>query len=157
MKSTSITYQMFSISMAILMFFTSAGFTVDMHYCQGKLKTISFFGKAKSCHEIGEGMKNCPHHKKMMEEKAMKGDMAKEASEKDCCSNKTLHFQSDQDQQYQVNNAVVVSAQLQHFVIAFVESFFKSAVSETGNPTYAHYKPPLIPKDIYVLLETYRL
>ena len=67
MKSTSITYRIIALTMAFLMFFTSVGFTVDMHYCQGKLKTFNFFGKAKSCHEVGEGMKDCPFHAQMNE------------------------------------------------------------------------------------------
>ena len=154
MKSNSITYRIFSITMALLMLFSSAGFVLDMHYCQGQLKTTSFFGKAKSCHEVGEGMKNCPHHKKMMAEQKSESNSL---SEKGCCSSKTIYLQSDQDQQLQHNNVIETSIQLQHFVIAFTEVFLKSHDSETDNPTYAHYKPPLIPRDIYVLLETFRL
>jgi len=99
-------------------------------------------------------MKNCPHHKKMMEEKTSNGISA---DKKGCCSNKSLHFQADQDQQYQPNNAVVVNIQLQHFVIAFVENFLHSTFSKLDKPTFAHYKYPLISKDIYVLLESFLL
>ena len=154
MKATSIPYRTLAFTMAFLMFFTSVGFTVDMHYCQGELKTYSFLGKAKSCHEIGQGMKDCPHHKKMMEARELEENTA---SKKGCCSNKTIHFQSDHDQQNQANNALVVSPQFQYFIIAFVEIFLNAAVIETENPSYAHYEPPLIPRDIYVLLETYLL
>ena len=38
--------------MAFLMFFTSIGFSMDIHYCQGHLKSISLLGKAKNCHDI---------------------------------------------------------------------------------------------------------
>ena len=146
------TYRLVALIMAFLMFFSSAGFAMDMHFCQGKLKSISFFGKARTCHDMAEGtMKNCPRHKKMMAEK-------KSCSEdNNCCSNKTIHFQSDQDQQYQVGNGVVISPQLQYFVIAFVEAFINSSIVETDKPSFAHYKPPLKPRDIYVLLETYLL
>ncbi len=154
MKSTSFTYRIIALTMAFLMFFTSVGFTVDMHYCQGKLKTFNFFGKAKSCHDMGEGMKDCPFHAKMKTANKSDGNTI---SKKGCCSNKTLHFQSDQDQQNQVDNAVVISPQLQYFVIAFVEVFINSSVVETDKPSFALYKPPLIPRDIYVLLETYLL
>ena len=154
MRLTSITYRIIALTMACLMFFTSVGITVDMHYCQGKLKTFNFFGKAKSCHDIGEGMKDCPFHAKMKTANKSDGNTI---SKKGCCSNKTFHIQSDQDQQCQVDNAVIVSAELEYFVIAFVEIFLKSAVPETENPAYAAYKPPLIPRDIYVLLETYLL
>ena len=152
MKSASITYRTIAFSMAFLMFFTSVGITVDMHYCNGKLKTFSFFGKAKSCHDIGEGMIDCPFHCKM--KLANKSD-SNNFSKKDCCSNKTLYLQSDQDQQNQVDNAVVVSQQLQQFAIVFVAIVLNTSVLETEKPSYALYRPPLIPMDIYVLLETY--
>ena len=154
MKSTSITYRIIALTIAFLLFVTSVGFTVDMHYCQGKLKTFSFFGKAKSCHDIGEGMKNCPFHAQMKQANKSKSNTI---SKKGCCSNKTLHFQSDQDQPNQLNNALVINPQLQSFVIAFVEIFINSSVIETDKPSFVLYKPPLIPRDIYVLLETYLL
>jgi len=154
MKVNSITYRIIALTMVLLMFFTSVGFTVDMHYCQGKLKTFNFFGEAKSCHDIGQGMKDCPFHKKM--EAASKSNEST-ISKKDCCSNKTIHFQADQDQQNQIDNALVVSPQLQYFVIAFIEVFINSSVIETDKPSFALYKPPLIAKDTYVLLETYLL
>ena len=73
MNSFSSTYRLIALMMAFLMFFTSAGFTMDMHYCGGELKSVSFFGKAKTCHDMaGENetpKKDCPHHKKMMAEK----------------------------------------------------------------------------------------
>ena len=78
------TYRFVALMMAFLMFFSSVGFAMDMHYCGGKIKSISFFGKAKNCHEmVGESdtpIKNCPHHKKMMaDEKSCFED-------KNCCS-----------------------------------------------------------------------
>lgn len=148
------TYRIIALTMAFLMFFTSVGFTVDMHYCQGELKTFNFFGKAKSCHEMGQGMKDCPFHAQMKQANKSEDSTI---NKKGCCSNKTLNFQYDQDQQYQVDNAVVISPQLEYFVIAFVEVFINSSVVETNKPSFALYKPPLIPRDIYVLLETYLL
>ena len=136
------------------MLFASMGFLVDMHYCQGQLKSISFLGKAKSCHDLGEGMKDCPHHKKMLEAKDSAGDSL---SEKGCCSSETIYYHLDKDQKHQVENTVLANASLQNFVIAFVEVFLSSSVTQTENPIYAHYKPPLIPRDIYVLLETFLL
>ena len=146
------TYRLIAILMAFLMFFSSASYAVDMHYCQGKLKSISFFGKAKTCHDMAESaMKNCPHHKKMKaEEKGCSED-------KNCCSNKTVHFQSDQDQQVQ-NLDFVVSNQLQQFVIAFVAVFMANDFNiEHEAIAFAYYKPPLIQKDIPVLNQSFLL
>lgn len=154
MKSHSATYRVFSLTMAFLLFFTSVGFSVDMHYCNGELKSSNLFGKAKSCHEIGQGMKNCPHHKKMLE--AKKANDTK-LSKKGCCSNQTVHFQFDQDQQQEVHSSVVFNKQLQYFVIALVDTFLNTGTQISEKSVYAQYKPPLVPRDIYVLLETFRL
>ncbi len=146
--------KVFCLLMALLMFFTSVGIILDLHYCQGELKTFNVFGKARTCHEVGQGMKNCPHHKQMMASGPSNGTTI---SKKGCCSGKTLHLQSSQDKLSQTGNTVVISTQLQHFVVAFLSSFFKSTITEKNSPQYVHYKPPLIPKDICVLLETYLL
>jgi len=149
------TYRLVALMMAFLMFFSSAGFAMDMHYCGGELKSVSFFGKAKNCHEMaGEDeapMKNCPHHKKMMADK--KGC----SEDKNCCSNKTVHFQSDQDHQLKTAD-FVVSKQLKQFVIAYVSVFLGEDFDLKREViAFAYYKPPLIPRDIPVLHQTFLL
>jgi hypothetical protein len=99
-------------------------------------------------------MKDCPFHGQMGAANESEGSTI---SKKSCCSNKTLHFQADQDQQNQIENAVVVSPQLQYFVIAFVEILINFSVVEIESRSFTLYKSPLIPRDIYVLLETYLL
>lgn len=138
--------------LAFLMFFSSAGFAMDMHFCQGKLKSVSFFGKAKTCHDMADNtMKNCPHHKKMMAEK--KGC----SEDKNCCSNKTVHFQSDQDHQLQTAD-FVVTKQLKQFVIAYVSVFLGEDFDLKREViAFARYKPPLIPRDIPVLHQAFLL
>lgn len=146
------TYRLIALMMAFLMFFTSAGFAMDMHFCQGKLKSVSFFGKAKNCHEMTDSpMMNCPYHKKMMAEK--KGC----SEDKNCCSNKTVHFQSDQDQQVQ-NFDFVVCKQLQQFVIAYIAVCIANDfnIGHEAIP-FVHYKPPLIQRDIPTLNQSFLL
>lgn len=146
------TYRFIALIMACLMFVTSAGFAIDMHFCQGKLKSVSFFGKAKSCHDmVDKSMENCPHHQKMM--------TGKEAclEDKDCCSNKTVYFQSDQDQELQKSD-FVISTSLQQFVLAYVAVFLSSdyTIAHEAIP-FAHYKPPLIQKDIPIFHQSFLL
>jgi len=146
------TYRLIALMLAFLMFFSSAGFAMDMHFCQGKLKSVSFFGKAKTCHDMADNtMKNCPHHKKMMAEK--KGC----SEDKNCCSNKTVHFQSDQDHQLQTAD-FVVTKQLKQFVIAYVSVFLGEDFDLKREViAFARYKPPLIPRDIPVLHQAFLL
>ena len=147
------TYRIIACALAFLMFFTSTGFSVDMHYCQGNLKSFKFFGKAKSCHEIAEKVAHCSHHRKAMKPERSEGCSK---DKKGCCHNKTLHFQSDQDQQIPTP-VFVVSQQLQQFLIAGVAVFFSKDHPGKNTPASAHYKPPLIPKDVLVLVQSFLL
>ena len=152
MYSINKTYRIISLTLAFLMFTTSVGFAVDMHYCQGKLKSFSFTGKAKSCHDRVDAaqMTNCPHHKKMMKQ-------SKNCSidKKDCCDNQVQRFQSDQDQVIQTFD--LTNKQLHQFVIAYVAVFFNTNLFETDTPSFISYKPPLVLRDIYVLIQSFLL
>jgi hypothetical protein len=155
MNSFRNTYHLIALTMAFLMFFTSAGLAIDMHYCGGELKSISFFGKAKTCHDMaGENeapMKNCPHHKKMMAEKTSCSE------DKDCCSNKTVLLQSDQDQKIQTTD-FVISKEFKQFLIAYVLVFCMNDFDfKRESANFAHYKPPLIQRDISVLNQVFLL
>ena len=54
MNKISNTYQFTALMLAFLMFFTSTGFAINVHYCQGELKSFSFFGKSKTCNEMAD-------------------------------------------------------------------------------------------------------
>ena len=154
MSATVQKYRPFAYLMALLLFVTSAGFTVDLHYCQGKLKSFSFLGKAKSCHElkmVDSAMKNCPHHQKMMQDKMGCSE------DKNCCSNKTKHFKSDQDQQIQTFD-FVAGKQFTQFLIAYAISLSdKPSVFQEESNDFARYKPPLILRDIPVVHQSFLL
>ena len=52
-----------AIFMALLMFLTSAGLAIDVHYCQGELKSFSFYSKAQNCHALSlDDIKPSCHH-----------------------------------------------------------------------------------------------
>lgn len=153
MKKNKPIYRFIALSLAVLIFTTSVGFTVDLHYCGGQLKSISLLGKAKSCHEntTHKVMPPCPHHQKLMEQN---GSTALDT--KHCCENKTVHVQSDQDQNIQqVKAAVEVLSP--SFVLAYVLTFHTLSTSEVDTPTFAQYKPPLISRDIPVLTQSFLL
>lgn len=151
MKSISSTYRFVALSLALLMFFSSVSFAVDMHYCQGQLKSLSFIGKAKNCHEMASQMANCPHHQQQMATVA-----ACEMEDKDCCQNKTWYFNLDQDQVNQTAD-FLVTAQWQQFIIAYVAVFFQNQSSPKEVRYWTQYKPPLIPRDLPVLFESFLL
>ena len=154
MNSIKSIYQIIALTLSFLMLITSIGFTIDMHFCRGHLQSISFFGKAKKCCEISEAsrMEKCPHYKKMMEQIG-KCSM----NEKGNCENKTLYFQFDQNQQIQISD-FSLTKRLKQFIKAYSLIFFLDNFSfENDLPSFIHYKPPLILRDIHVLIQSFLL
>lgn len=153
MKSKPLPYRIIACLLAALVFLSSVGISIDRHYCKGELKTISVFGKAKSCHEIGMGMKNCPHHQKKLAD-----HQTQKEYKNNCCSNKTSFVKSDIDQNIGVaKSAVSFSKNLT--AICLYNQYFLN-YTQIVTPKLIKFqlsKPPIISRDIYVLLATYLL
>lgn len=146
------TYRILSVSLALLVFFSSVGLTIDMHYCKGELKSVAFIGKAKSCHDTQSSStkKMCPHHQKMMD---MGEDIT--AEQNNCCQNKTMRSQSDDDKTIVISDVIVPNVTL-NYVVAFVTTQFSINLSSINQNTYIEdYHPPIISRDIYVLHESF--
>lgn len=136
--------------MAFLIFLTSAGFSIDMHFCGQHLKSFSLTGKAKNCFELAKTNK-CPKH-----QTAALTTPECEQSKKNCCHNKTLHLQADLTPDIPAND-FFISTELQDFVITFIAAYFENRPHQSIKPDFAHYKPPLIPKDIPVFFQSFLL
>lgn len=141
--------------MALVMFTSSVNLAIDMHFCQGKLKSVSLIGKAKSCHEIATSatVKKCPNHQLMASQK--KGCSI---DQKDCCSNRTVLLDADQNQDIQTVDHLIISEQLQQFVVACVAVFFTNNLNIKSDPVaFADYQSPFIARDISVLFQSFLL
>lgn len=155
MVSNSKFYRITALTLALLMFTTSVGLAVDMHYCGGQLKTISLFGKARTCYPVKKvkaSRSDCPmHHQLKNNEQGCMVDKP------DCCQNKSLHIQLDQDQNIKVEGPAI-SKPLPHFVATLIVTFLKDLNNDDQpKPVFAHYRPPLIPRDIPVLIQSFLL
>lgn len=146
-------YRILALTMAFLIFFSSVGFSINMHYCQGKLKSFSLIGKAKNCHEMAKATKSCHHHQAMIVEQTEEGCSI---DKKDCCENETLRFQLEQDQKAHSSEALS-HQQVQQFLIAYLAVFFQDDFPEKDQVASECYRPPLIPRDIPVLFESFLL
>ena len=152
MKPINSVYRIFALIMALVIFTSSVSFAIDMHYCQSKLKTVSFFGKAETCHDMMSGkMSDCPQHQEMMGESE-----GRSISKKGCCDNKSVHIQSDLNQ-LNSNANFVIGQELQHFVAAFVEVFLINNYVDRTSPSFQFYHPPIVVKDIPVLNQSFLL
>ena len=84
--------------------FSSFGFTIDVHYCNGEVKSIGFLSEAEACdmgglaNEIFESLPPC-HQKKLKEQnEKIKNTQHKNGDLKsNCCHNHTFIFESNQE------------------------------------------------------------
>ena len=143
-----------SLMMAMLMLLSSTGFSMDLHFCQGQLKSFSLFGKAKSCHEQAE-KSHCLKKKKTCHISLSNQDKTGECK-KNCCSNKTVKIESNKE----VKNIETIefTAFQVKFLTAFTQLYLlkKSEQNKTIIP-YLNYIPPLLNKDIPVLIQSFLL
>ena len=154
MKIFNRTYQrVVALTLAFLMLMTSVSFAVDMHYCDGELKSVSLFGKAQTCHEkaVEQDKPACPHHQKMQQQ-----SNDDEMDKNDCCENKTTIIQADDDRA-KSDLVAPTFQQLQQFVIAYVIAFHTEITTDKQSIQDISYQSPFISRDIYVLSETFLL
>ena len=151
-----------SLLMAFMLLLSSTGFSIDLHFCQGNIKSFSLFGTAKSCHakaekshcqkaslKVDSGKTTC-HSVKSTLEKA-------DDCERDCCSNESIVVSPDMDTQK------VLSKQLTEtnisFISAFVAVFYAGQTLDLAKDIIPHlnYIPPLLDQDIPVLIQSFLL
>lgn len=136
------TYRAAAMVMAFLMFFTSMGYSVDLHYCKDELKSFSLFGKAESCHET---MSKCPRHAQMQ---------SSSKEEKGCCSNK-LVIVDDLDADFDLNTQGVELSQFSDHVHEAPLQSDRLIAHKIHLAQFFHYNGPSPPRDIYALYERF--
>jgi len=142
MKVKSV-HRITALTMALLMCFTSVGYSVDFHYCKGDLKSFSVVGEATTCHGT---MKSCPRHVEMqIEEKS---------EDSSCCSNETIII-DNLDADFNVSPDVELTDIQVKFVSAFVYTFNDFSLPKVVKSSFFEKHNPLPPRDIYVLLERF--
>ena len=151
MNQPKFIYRTTALLMAFLMFFTSVGFSIDMHFCRGQLKSVNLLGKAKSCHVVGAAMKNCPHHQQAQTA------VNKTIKKKDCCENQLKYFHLDQDQQQNTASFSLSSLSSLQFIVVNLSTYSSTSFSNQEVTTDHLYKPPVLFRDIPVLFANFLL
>ena len=146
-------YRVFAFTMALLMFISSAGFSMDMHFCGGKLKTFSLLGKAKTCQDMADSklQQSCVHKSNLA-----KQEKNESIHKKACCAHKTLHCQSSEIGEIG-KTEFTLSQSLQLFLKAYTITFISKSTFAKSAPSFNKYRPPLILKDIPVLIQSFLL
>ena len=145
-------YKLPILVVALAILTTSVGFSIDMHYCQGNLKNISFIGDAQTCSNKAAQMKpnHCAKKEMSCHKQAGSSDVL---SHDGCCSNNSVSVQLEED--FLTASQIVVEHNQAQFLLAFVSSYLiLESRYETSIP-YKNYKPPLLDKDISVLTQTF--
>lgn len=123
-----------ALSMALLLFATSAGLAMDLHYCGGEYQNFGLYSIAKSCHDKAVEKKSC-HHSKSDKK------VEKEAS-KDCCSNESYFFQLDEDFTTSAKIDKEDKRPIQLAPLSDVNYCLSKEIYDVSD--YKNYKPPLI-------------
>ena len=140
-----------AITFALLIIVSSITLSFDAHYCKSKLKSVSLFGQAKSCHALAKKqISTCGLHE-ISCDKSEKPILHKE----DCCSNKTLLLSNGDNQtvQPQINSFQQVNT---NFLVAFTNTFIHVEYKNTKEVGFDYYRPPpLTSVNKQVLLQTF--
>lgn len=135
--------------MALLILFSSSGLSLDVHFCQGKIKSLNLFGKAKSCAEIRQELSECHQNENATRLCSVDG------SHDGCCKNQIFELDLDFD------SGEVIAQNLTNTQLKFVKSFVLSysgysQASQTLQ-NYTNYYPPPLERDIGLLFQVFRL
>lgn len=127
-----------SISMAILVLFTTMSFTMDMHYCGDTLVDFSLFDNVKTCG---------------MEKQKPTKDCDTKLKEKSCCSESQIIIEGQDDLKLTFDT---LNFGQQVFVASFFYSYLNlfEGLDENIVP-FRYYNPPFLIRDIQKLHETY--
>ena len=144
-------YRVLALTMAFLILTTSVGFSIDMHFCQGNLKNVNLFGKAKSCFEMeSEGVNShCSKKQSSCHKKSTPED------HKACCNNESIDIQLDAD--FLDAPAATLNIQQVYFIAAYIFTYFGITTEIFSPENFRHYKPPLPDKDLLVFIQSFLL
>jgi|GEM_PF-1114819 len=143
MSKILITYRIVAVSMALLIGITSIGMTINMHFCGGVLRSISVIQSNDSC--CSKATKTCGNFEKIAD-----------TENKKCCDNQSIEVQSDDDLAV---DQIHVLSELDNtdLIVEISNRNDHSRIVGYNAADFKHFRPPLIPKDITVLFETYLL
>jgi|LGVF01.1.fsa_nt_gb hypothetical protein len=134
-----ILHKISSISMALLVLFSSFSFTVHKHMCGNEVADVSYIIEADSC---GMEMDVCKNNN------SSEQNIEKEP----CCKNISEVVEGNQNEQQALQGLEIQQVQ---FVAAFINSYVSLFDEAKTVIFYNDYPPPLIVKNIYKLDEVY--
>jgi hypothetical protein len=159
---TKFSHRISAMLMAILMFTSSVGFSMDMHFCGNEIKSFSFFGKAEPCEMMQPKVEKseekvkehaCCHSSEKKE--VVKLECGHEEMKGICCHNETMTMLSGGE----LETPEVSIPEFQQALIAIIVFLPSFKIFETVNKVsdYAFYNPPPLIKDVSILNQVFRI
>ena len=120
---------------------SSISHSVSFHICGGEIENVAIFGKAQSCEDHGNA---CDH-----------GGSTNHTSinQKGCCEDATVLIDSDKYASKKTETITVESLYVFLPVAQLVQGF--SSLKGLTFNHFLHYRPPLIERDIIILVQTF--
>lgn len=138
--------------MAMLLFISSSGISMDMHFCQGKLKRVSLIGSAKTCAEMAVMMKHCSGKKAKSCHGASKS-CSDDGSHNGCCENESLSFDLEIDNiDIQNFSSTVLEV---NFNVLYDTHLVDLPKLQIKLLQFEEYIPPLSRQDLTVLYQSF--
>lgn len=131
-----------TLTLALLVVFSSLGVTITQHLCAGEVMATAFFSHSAAC-EMEKQRENLP-------------DCHKPAMEDDCCQDQTIVLEVEDEQQ--LSPTFKLSVPDMTFLAAFTAVW--SALFQSYSPAYTYvpdHAPPLLAQDIPVLVQSFLL
>ncbi len=116
---------------------------IGLHFCEGHLKSIALFGKAKPCHSThanNEHPPGCP--------------FASDNQEDDCCSDTELNLEKI-DTEVELYKQLVLSPDFDLEPLHPTNSSSGTSIELHHQVSFRNYKPPLPAKHDIIWLQTF--
>lgn len=138
--------QIASIFLALWIVLVSSGFTIHKHFCEGKLQRVAILGEASPCEHAQAVVKESPCPMcKLKQQKTPKND---------CCKNEQSRIELEDTPTL----AKVFMDSDKHFqFVALIYFIFSELYSDypAYYKNYLNFKPPLVPRDIPVWVQSF--
>lgn len=141
-------HKVLALLLASLILVTSTGISMDMHFCQNQIKSISLIGEANACHEK-------PSLPPCHQSTSTTNKTGFDVHHDDCCHNSKVVIEKTST--HALPHSTLLSKDVSYdFVIAFISIFVhKAPVENRQQKAWLFPKPPLISTNFQILYQTF--
>ncbi|MCF6351197.1 MAG: hypothetical protein L3J23_09270 [Flavobacteriaceae bacterium] len=135
-------YKIISSILAFIVLLASFSFTINKHFCGGKVANATLFISANNCGMDMQACENISKNKTIIQKEP-------------CCQDTSELIQGNENNQ-QAHEFQLNIPQVQ-FLTAFVYTYISSFNKESTTLSYSLYEPPLVYKKIQTLFQIFRI